>query len=90
MSRQFLTPVQLPAGTANPSVGGLGALFFRTDLGQLVIHDGSDWVPVGPLSTNASSVDGGNPGGFADVLDGGLASTTTFSAVYDGGNASSF
>jgi hypothetical protein len=89
MSRQFLTPVQLPAGTANPSVGGLGALFFRTDLGQLVIHDGSDWLPVGPGSTT-SSVDGGTPVGYVDVLDGGTASTITFSAVYDGGNASSF
>jgi hypothetical protein len=73
MSRQFLTPVQLPAGTANPSVGGLGALFFRTDLGQLVIYNGSSWLPVGPSTT--STVDGGTPTG---------------SAVYDGGNASSF
>jgi hypothetical protein len=88
MSRQFLTPVQLPAGTANPSVGGLGALFFRTDLGQLVIYNGSSWLPVGPSTT--STVDGGTPTGYADVLDGGTASTTTFSAVYDGGNASSF
>jgi len=89
MSRQFLTPVQLPAGTANPSVGGLGALFFRTDLGQLVIYNGSSWLSVGP-TTSTSTVDGGTPVGYVDVLDGGAPSTITFSAVYDGGNASSF
>ena len=87
MSRQFLTPVQLPAGTANPSVGGLGALFFNTTLGSLVVYDGTEWRPLG---ASGEDVDGGTPVGYVDVLDGGTASTITFSAVYDGGNASSF
>lgn len=90
MSRKFLTPVQLPVGTNNPTVGHLGALFYRTDLAQLMIFDGTLWTAVGPTAAAVIEVDGGTESGFINVLDGGFASTSTFDAVLDGGNESSF
>jgi hypothetical protein len=81
LSRRFLTPVALPYGNQNPTAGVTGALFFRTDLGEVYIYDGTTWGPVTkPSSTSV----------FLDTIDGGLASTTNFTSVVDGGNESSF
>jgi hypothetical protein len=89
LARQFLTPVQLPTGSASPASGVLGSLFYRSDLGQVVFYNGTEWVS---LSTGAPAdpVDGGSSSGYLSVADGGSSSTTEFEAVLDGGNGSSF
>ena len=89
MARQFLTPVQLPTGSASPASGALGALFYRSDLSQVVFYNGTEWVALS-TGTTADPVDGGSSSGYLVVADGGSSSTTEFEAVLDGGNGSSF
>jgi hypothetical protein len=89
LARKFLTPVQLPTGSASPASGVLGSLFYRSDLSQIVFYNGTEWVALS-TGTNADPVDGGSSFGYLSVVDGGSASTTEFEAVLDGGNASSF
>ena len=89
MAKQFLTPVQLPAGSASPASGALGSLFYRSDLSQIVFYNGTEWVALS-TGTTSEPVDGGSSSGYLSVVDGGSASTTEFEAVLDGGNASSF
>lgn len=89
MSRKFLTPIQLPAGSASPASGVLGSLFYRSDLGQIVFYNGTEWVSLS-TGTTVAPVDGGSSSGYLDIADGGLATTTEFEAVLDGGNGSSF
>lgn len=90
MSRKFLTPVGLPSGTVNPTGGSHGEMFYRTDLGLIVLHDGATWNPIQATGGSNPPVSGGSPGGYVDTLDGGVPSTTVFSTIFDGGNESSF
>jgi hypothetical protein len=83
LSKKFLTPVGLPSGSENPSVGTIGALFYRSDLSLLHIYTGTSWVPVGSGS-DTSAIDGGIVG-EGSFLIGGQASTSVFSRTADGG-----
>ena len=86
MSRQFLTPVRLPSGTSNPQGESAGALFFRSDIGRLVIYDGTSWLVLGLDNVySETDLDGGGPTGFANSIDGGDPDDTQFDATYDGG-----
>lgn len=46
MSKKFLTPVGLPTGVSNPSVGRTGDLFYRTDESAVYIYNGTIWEPL--------------------------------------------
>lgn len=46
MSKKFLTPIGLPTGVTNPSVGRTGDLFFRTDESKVYIYTGTIWEPL--------------------------------------------
>lgn len=46
MSKKFLTPVGLPTGVTNPSVGRTGDLFYRTDESAVYIYNGIAWEPL--------------------------------------------
>lgn len=52
MAKQFLSPIGLPSGASDPQSGAAGQLFYRSDLGNVRVHDGSSWVdfvgPTGP------------------------------------------
>lgn len=86
MSRQFLTPVRLPTGNSNPTGESTGALFFRSDIGRLVVFDGTTWIVLGLDGVfNPSDLDGGSPSGFANSIDGGTPSDTVFESIYDAG-----
>lgn len=86
MSRKFLTPPALPYGTQNPSVGTIGALFFRSDLQLIHVYTGSAWTPIsaGGGISGSGDVDGGYVGDGTNLL-GGQASTTSFTSTIDGG-----
>jgi hypothetical protein len=98
LSRQFLTPVRLPAGTSNPSGESAGALFFNTEIGTVVVFTGSEWLSLGGTpaiidgGTVVQSLDGGlyDTVYFSATIDGGIYSASTFSSTTDGGTPGSF
>lgn len=90
MSRQFLTPVRLPAGNTNPSGESTGALYFNTELGTVLVFNGSDWISIGSSAGQLTYLDGGLADGFYEILDGGFYNTIEFSSSYDGGTPTSF
>ena len=47
----------IASGTTNPSTPDIGELFFRTDLNELQIYDGTAWFGFGP-TVNVTSFDG--------------------------------
>jgi hypothetical protein len=57
MSKRFLTPVNLPGGTSFPSVGTVGDLFYRTDLGSLYAYNGTAWESGDAVTSVASLTD---------------------------------
>ncbi len=98
MAKKFLTPVGLPSGTSNPATGSSGDLFFRTDLSQIVVYDGSAWVSAAGVDAEAVvdilaefGLVGGDSGAPATTtyisnVDGGTPSTQTFTVDYSGGD----
>ena len=98
MARQFLSPVGLPSGTFNPATGSSGDLFYRSDLGQIVVYDGSAWISaagvdsetvVGLLSEfGLIGGDSGTPdtSTYSSQVDGGTPSTEDFVVSYSGGD----
>jgi len=86
MAKQFLSPIGLPSGTSNPVAGESGNLFYRSDLGQIVVYDGSAWVSAGGIDAE----------GVVDILaefglvggESGTPSTTTYTSQVDGGTPS--
>jgi hypothetical protein len=99
MARKFLTPVNLPTGSANPTIGSLGDLFYRTDLKTVVSYDGTQWISPGITSEDVLNILiefgilNGDGGSVSSGIDGGSPSTTEFSlsaytANVDGGSPS--
>jgi hypothetical protein len=97
VAKRFLSPVGLPSGTANPPVGSSGDLFFRSDLAQIVVYDGTTWVSAAGVDSD-TVVDllaefgliGGDSGSpstvtYTSQVDGGTPSTEDFAAGYSGG-----
>jgi hypothetical protein len=93
MSKKFLTPVNLPSGTENPSSGNAGDLFYREDLKVIVSYDGTQWgVPATGTSTEdvlnilvelgIVTGDGGSASASSSI-DGGTPGTTGFSLAAD-------
>lgn len=99
MARQFLSPVGLPSGTANPATGSAGDLFYRSDLAQIVYYDGTAWVSAGGLDAEGVVTilaefglvggDSGTPNTvtYISQVDGGTPSTVDFVVDYSGGQA---
>ena len=97
MSKKFLSPINLPQGTANPSSGNTGDLFYRTDLSAIVSYDGTQWTPLIPGTSSEDVVEilaefglvGGDSGSvdttvYISTVDGGTPSTTNFLLDYSG------
>lgn len=59
----------VPTGTADPSSPNAGELFFRTDLGELRVHDGISWFPISAPSGTYDLVNDTTPqlGGNLDT-----------------------
>ena len=58
MSRKFLSPINLPQGTALPSSGLLGDCFYVTTTNSLYIYNGTAWTTLnvaGPLTYTAAT-----------------------------------
>jgi len=78
LARSFLTPPRLPSGSALPSVGAAGDLFFKSDEEKLYIHDGDAWV-IGQGSGVAFTASDTQP---ADPLEGAAWYNTTNDQSY--------
>lgn len=101
MAKRFLSPVGLPSGTANPETGVAGDLFYRTDLSQIVLYSGTEWLSAsgtdlqGVLDLLAElglvGVGSGSPSTtlYVSQVDGGSPETTTFVVDYSGGQPDS-
>jgi hypothetical protein len=97
MAKRFLSPVGLPSGTSNPAVGSSGDLFFRSDLAQIFVYDGADWVSAAGVDSDTVvdllaefgliGGDSGDPNTvtYISQVDGGTPSTEDFVAGYSGG-----
>ena len=46
MARQFLATLSLPSLSQNPSTGNAGSLYYNTTTNALMMHTGSEWMPV--------------------------------------------
>ena len=44
MATRFLGPIGLPSGVSNPESADIGDLFYRSDLGYVVVYTASGWV----------------------------------------------
>lgn len=55
MARQFLTPVGLPTGSALPSTGTTGNLFYLTTDSKVYQYNGSAWLPLTPVPAGGTS-----------------------------------
>jgi hypothetical protein len=51
----YLSNAVIDSGTADPTSPDIGELFFRTDLGQLRVYNGSTWVEAGSTVHAAST-----------------------------------
>lgn len=103
MAKKFLTPIGLPSGTANPGSGVAGDLFYRSDLGQIVVYDGAAWLPAAGEGVDTNGVvdllvefgilgaGSGTPETTAYVsqVDGGTPETEVFTLNYSGGEPDS-
>lgn len=83
MSRLALTPTNVPALNAPPSVPTLraGDLYYDTVASGLFVYSGSAWIPVG--SNTVSDVDGGQPDSLAPYS--GAYPDTTATQIVTGG-----
>lgn len=98
MAKQFLSPIGLPSGTSNPATGASGDLFYRSDLGQIVVYDGEAWVSTGGIDAEGVvgilaefGLVGGESGTpntttYISQVDGGTPSTQDFTVGYSGGD----
>ena len=98
MAKQFLSPVGLPSGVSNPATGSSGDLFYRSDLGQIVVHDGTTWVSAAGVDSETVvgllaefgliGGDSGTPSTttYISQVDGGTPSTQDFTVGYSGGD----
>jgi hypothetical protein len=98
VAKQFLSPVGLPSGTSNPATGNSGDLFFRTDLAQIVVYDGSAWISAAGVDAEAVvdilaefGLVGGEAGApntvtYISNVDGGTPGTQDFTVGYSGGD----
>jgi hypothetical protein len=98
MAKQFLSPIGLPSGTSNPATGESGNLFYRSDLGQIVVYDGSTWVSAAGVDSETVvgllaefgliGGDSGTPNTttYISQVDGGTPSTEDFVVGYSGGD----
>jgi hypothetical protein len=97
MAKKFLTPINLPSGTVNPSYATTEDLFYRTDLSAIVSYDGTQWVPLIPGTSTEDVVEilaefglvGGDSGEantifYVSTVDGGTPGTTEFLLDYSG------
>lgn len=101
MAKRFLSPIGLPSGESNPESGTAGDLFYRTDLGQVVISTGTDWVEIsGSASEEIVNLlvefgilgsGSGTPETtvYVSQVDGGTPETEVFTIDYSGGAPSS-
>jgi hypothetical protein len=103
MAKRFLSPVGLPSGAANPENGSAGDLFYRTDLGQIVLYSGTEWLPASGSGSDSEEVvallvefgllgsGSGTPTttSYVTQVDGGVPGTTEFTLDYSGGEPDS-
>ena len=94
MAKQFLSPIGLPSGTADPSGASEGDLFYRTDLGKIRLYRDSAWASV---EGAVDLIDGGSPSSdYENVAvgganqDSGWTAITSFSNSYSGGNSPAY
>jgi hypothetical protein len=97
VARQFLSPVGLPSGNTNPATGTSGDLFFRSDLAQIFVHDGTSWVSAAGVNSETVvtilaefGLVGGDSGApntvtYISQVDGGTPGTVDFVVDYSGG-----
>jgi hypothetical protein len=97
VAKRFLSPIGLPSGESNPESGAAGDLFYRTDLSQIVINTGTDWVEIsGSASEEIVSLlvefgllgsGSGTPETtvYISQVDGGTPETEVFAVDYSGG-----
>jgi hypothetical protein len=103
VAKRFLTPIGLPSGTANPDSGAAGDLFYRSDLGQIVVYDGTTWLPAAGDGVDQNGVvdllvefgilgsGSGTPETtvYVSQVDGGTPETEVFTLDYSGGEPDS-
>ena len=103
MAKRFLTPIGLPSGIASPDSGAAGDLFYRSDLGQIVVYDGTSWLPAAGDGVDQNGVvdllvefgilgaGSGTPETtvYVSQVDGGTPETEVFTLDYSGGEPTS-
>ncbi len=103
MAKRFLSPIGLPSGSANPDSGEAGDLFYRSDLAQILVYDGTAWLPAAGEGVDTEGVvdilaefgilgaGSGTPETtvYVSQVDGGTPETEVFALDYSGGEPDS-
>jgi hypothetical protein len=87
MARQFLATLSLPTLSNHPTDGHAGSLYFNTSMNALMMHTGTDWMPVNGSQYTLEDHIHTYDGPIHTIIAGsGFNPSLT---IFDGGNASS-